>query len=192
MKNYSFNVFSEYAVNGIVGSLKELNPTKKPPIIVCIGSDLVLGDSLGPLIGTFLRQKSKNHFVYGTLNEPVTAKEVNYAKKYLKEIHPKAITIAVDAAIGQPEDVGLIKVSNKPIKPGLGVNKNLNEIGDISIMGIVATKSIKNYNLYNLTRLNLIYKMANVITNGLCDYLDLCITAQNPSTKNDYGANAII
>ena len=188
MKSYSFNTFNEYAVNGIIEALKELNPTKKPPIIVCIGSDLVLGDSLGPLVGTFLKNKNLKAYVYGTLSFPITAKEVEYARTYLKQIHPNSISIAIDAAIGEPDDIGLVRVLNKGLKPGLGVDKNLGTVGDLSIVGIVASKSVKNYNLFNLTRLNLIYKMAGTIANGIEKYINYQLNKENFSLSSPFGA----
>lgn len=178
-KNYSFSSFNDYAKDGIFQSLIENNPKNKKPIIVCIGSDLVLGDSLGPLIGTFLKNNSVKSYVYGTLNFPITSKEVEYARTYLKQMHPNSVIIAIDAAVGDPNDVGLIRVQNKGIKPGLGVDKNLNEIGDIGIIGVVAAKSIKNYNLFNLTRLNLIYKMAESISSGIAKYINYLDSQKN-------------
>ncbi len=171
MNNYTFNVFNKYSKTGIFQALTEFNPDENTPIIVCIGSDLVLGDSLGPLVGTFLRQKNVGAYVYGTLNQPITAKEVEYATKYLKILHPNSMVIAIDAAVGQTDDVGLIKIADRGIKPGLGVNKNLGVIGDVGIIGVVASKSIKNYNLFNLTRLNLIYRMADSISCAVADYV---------------------
>ena len=171
-KNFTFNTFNEYSVNGITQALISLNEKNNRPIFICIGSDLVLGDSLGPLVGTFLKSKNVQSYVYGTLNYPITAKEVEYAGKYLKQMHPDCISIAIDAAVGNADDVGLVRVLNKGLKPGLGVDKNLNEIGDISIVGIVAGKSLQNYNLFNLTRLNLIYKMAQTIASGIENYID--------------------
>ena len=87
-------------------------------------------------------------------------------------MHPNTISIAIDASIGDVDDVGIIKVINKGLKPGLGVNKKLGIIGDVSIIGIVASKSIQNYNLYNLTRLNLVYKMAEQIAEGILQFLN--------------------
>ena len=170
-KNYSFNVFNKYVTSGIVQALKECNPKNLKPIFICIGSDLVLGDSLGPLIGTFLRKRNLGTYIYGTLNAPITAKEVNYAKTYIKLMHPSSMVIAIDAAVGNSDDIGLIRVFNKGVKPGLGVDKKLGEIGDAGIIGVVAGKSLQNYNLFNLTRLNLVFKMAEVIAEGISDYV---------------------
>ncbi len=171
-KSYTFSSFSHHASTGIYQSLIELNNENKSPFFICIGSDLVLGDSLGPLVGTFLKNRNIGAYVYGTLAFPITAKEIKYARAYLNQIHPNLTSIAIDAAIGDPNDVGLIRVLNKGLKPGLGVDKNLGSIGDISIVGIVAERSQQNYNLFNLTRLNLIYKMAETIADGIEKYIN--------------------
>lgn len=185
---YTFSTFNCHASSGIYQSLIELNKDNKKPIFICIGSDLVLGDSLGPLVGTFLKSKNLNAYIYGTLSFPITAKEVEYARTYLKQIHPNSISIAIDAAIGSQNDVGLIRVLNKGLKPGLGVDKNLGSVGDLSIVGIVASKSVQNYNLFNLTRLNLIYKMAGTIADGIEKYINYQLNKENISLDKSFGA----
>ena len=141
----------------------------KQPVVVCIGSDLAIGDSLGPITGSMLKYKTQGLgvFVYGTLAAPVTAKEVKYLRTFLKETHPASQIIAVDAAVGAEGDIGLIKLTDRPLYPGAGANKKLGAIGDISIMGIVAEKSLANYGLLNTTRLNLVYTMSEIISEAL-------------------------
>lgn len=170
-ETFSFNAFNENTDSSVCGALSACNKKQKAPIIVCIGSDLVLGDSLGPLVGTMLVKKNIPAFVYGTLNAPITAKEIICAKTHLKNMHPNSFMVAIDAAVGNTEDIGLIKVTDKGLKPGLGVDKNLGVIGDCSIIGVVAGKSLQNFNLFNLTRLNLIYKMAEKIASGVEKFL---------------------
>lgn len=170
-ETYSFNSFHENTDKSVCGAIKSCNKNNKKPIIVCIGSDLVLGDSLGPLVGTMLLKKNVCAYVYGTLSAPITAKEILCAKTHLKMMHPDSFIVAIDAAVGNGDDIGLIKVSDKGLKPGLGVDKNLGVIGDCSIIGVVAGKSLQNYNLFNLTRLNLIYKMAEKIADGIENFL---------------------
>ena len=187
-KEYSFNLFSEHTSNGIFTALLDCNPQKLRPIFICIGSDLVMGDSLGPLVGTFLKEKNIRSYVYGTLNYPITAKEVEYARTYLKQMHPNSISIAIDAAVGSSDDVGLIKILNKGLKPGLGIDKNLGVVGDLSIIGVVAGKSVKHYNLFSLTRLNLIYSMAETIANGIEKYIHYLTQDQTEISTNSFGA----
>ena len=170
-ETYSFSAFHERTGESVGGAIKSCNKKGQKPIIVCIGSDLVLGDSLGPLVGTMLIKRGAPAYIYGTLNSPITAKEIACAKLHLKMLHPDSFAIAIDAAVGSSEDIGLIKVSNKGLKPGLGVDKNLGVLGDCSVIGVVAEKSTQNYNLFNLTRLNLIYKMAEKIADGVEKFL---------------------
>ena len=178
--DYSFSVFNKFAETGIITALSEILQEDKTPVILCIGSDLALGDSLGPLTGTMLQNKNTDAFIYGTLKKPVTAKEIKYINTYIKELHPNSKVIAIDAAIGEGEDIGLIKIYDKGLKPGLGADKNLCTVGDISILGIVAVKSFLNYSLLNSTRLNLIYKMSEIISAAVNSYLS-CI---NKDTNN--------
>ena len=178
---YSFNLYNNMAQAGVLMALNSfIGVQTAPPVILCIGTDLAIGDSLGPVCGTMLESKSqtKNFFLYGTLKKPVTAKETKYLNEFLKETHPNSKIIAIDAAVGTAGDIGLIKIHNKGLKPGLGVNKKLQTVGDVSIMGIVAEKSVFNYSLLNATRLNLVYKMADIISDSVSTYVSSLSTNQ--------------
>lgn len=157
------------AETGIMLALeKTLGASEAPPVILCIGSDLAVGDSLGPVTGTMLRRmKSDCGFIYGTLQNPVTAKEVKYVNAFLRKTHPTSKIIAVDAAVGEDSEVGLIKVIGGALRPGSGANKRLGKVGDVSILGIVTRKSAFSYSLINLTRLNMVYSMAETVSNAL-------------------------
>ena len=116
------------------------------PIVACVGTDATIGDSLGPFVGTMLTEKRAEAIIYGTL-------------------------LVIDAAVGKSEDVGLIKILNGAIRPGLGANKDLPEMGSVSIIGIVSEKSLANYAFLNLTRLNPVYRMARIVADGVMRYL---------------------
>ena len=168
---FSFNVYNKMAPTGIVLALTRLLRSSARPVIVCIGSDLAIGDSLGPICGTLLSKKQcTDLFIYGTLKKTITAKEIKYMNEFLHETHPGSPVIAIDAAVGDAGDIGLIKLTNTGVRPGLGANKKLGKIGDIGIMGIVAERSVFNYSLLNLTRLNLVYRMADIVAEAIGDY----------------------
>ncbi len=172
--DYSFNLYNALAPEGICLALKKmLAANNANPVILCIGSDLSVGDSLGPVTGTKLKEKLKNLncYVYGTLAKPITAHEVKYMNEFLRQTHPSSPIIAVDAAVGLAGDIGLIRLAKGAIKPGSGANKKLSKVGDISVMGIVAEHSVFNYSLFSATRLNIIYKMAEIISEGICSYI---------------------
>ena len=184
---FAFHVYNKMAADGVAmatdkllkvhynkkmkgaGTRSPQNLTEKLPVVVCIGSDLAIGDSLGPIVGSMLKFKTQGLgvFLYGTLSAPITAKEIKYMRTFLKETHRGSPVIAIDAAVGEAGDIGLIKLHDTPLLPGAGANKQLGAIGDITIMGVVAEKSVANYGLLNTTRLNLVYSMAEIISNGL-------------------------
>lgn len=85
--------------------------------------------------------------------------------------------------MGEEGDIGLVRITDAPLFPGAGANKKLGSIGDISVLGIVAEKSITNYALLNTTRLNLVYTMSEIISDGLSALLwERC--ASKKSAKN--------
>lgn len=172
--DYSFNLYNSLAPGGVCLALKKIVPTDgDAPVILCIGSDLSVGDSLGPVTGTKLKQllSGLNCYVYGTLSKPITAHEVKYMNDFLKFTHPNSPVIAVDAAVGNAGDIGLIKIAKRALKPGSGANKKLAKIGDVSIMGIIAEQSVFNYSLFSATRLNIIYKMSEIISEGIASFV---------------------
>ncbi len=172
MNQYVFNFDTPMASDGLLEGLRRLYNTRYP-VIVCVGSDLSVGDSLGPIIGSELKYKLKGKaYVYGTLESPITALEINVLIKTINKLHPKSKILVVDAAVGKSGDVGVIKLSDVGIKPGLGVNKDFNEIGDVSIIAIVAEKTEKDLGLLIGTRLNLVKKISNVIISSLCQYFN--------------------
>ena len=155
---------------GIAASLKSVFGGKKP-IICCIGTDAVIGDSLGPLVGTLLKEKLLGKtYVYGTLNMPITAKDIDKLSDYLGKIHKSSPVLAIDAALGAENEIGYIKISDTPIKPGLGVEKKLSEIGSASIIAIVEEKNSKN--MLSFVRISTVYALAQVICAGIVEYFD--------------------
>lgn len=183
--DYSFNLYNALAPQGVTLSLRNLlGVCDKPPVILCVGSDLSVGDSLGPVTGTRLKEclSGLNCYVYGTLAKPITAHEVKYMNEFLRETHPESPIIAIDAAVGIAGDIGLIKICGNGLNPGSGANKKLSKVGDVSIMGIVAEHSVFNYSLFSATRLNIIYKMANIIAEGVSAFV--LESLQNAALKN--------
>ena len=171
MREFCFHYSDNNAVANVTEGLKYFLGVKKP-VIICVGTDITIGDSLGPMIGTMLSEVKLDAFVYGKLNETVTAKDILNVKNFILKTHPRSEVLVIDAAIGNKSDVGFIKLSSSPIKPGLGVNKNLPELGSINILGIVSERSSANYSFLNLTRLSPVYSMAQTIAVGIKDYFN--------------------
>ena len=73
--------------------------------------------------------------------------------------------------MGEDSEIGLIKVSDTPLRPGSGANKRLGKVGDASILGVLAKKSAFSYTQLNLTRLNTVYMMAETVAKAIGVYL---------------------
>jgi putative sporulation protein YyaC len=120
-------------VNSLKSAISNVKKPYKKIIFACIGTDRSTGDSYGPIVGTML--KKRGYEVYGTLKSPMHAQNLEFV---LKNIDMKNnLVIAIDASLGEQEDIGKIKIKNKSVRPGAGVNKNLPKCGDIGIIGIV-------------------------------------------------------
>lgn len=143
-------------------------------IFLCVGSDKIIGDSYGPLVGEKLKRNFKNMYnnieVYGTLEDPVSA--VNLEKKveeiYKQYKHP--CIIAIDSALGAQDKIGTIFVSNSKMQCGKGTNKKMLYVGDISIKGIVGKDyKIPKYNFSCLqnTPLGEVMKLADITSDGI-------------------------
>ena len=164
MEQYSFNIFNKFAENGIFSSLNNLY-FQKTPVIICVGTDGVMGDSVGPLVGSMLKEKNLPAFIYGELFNPITAREIESVKEFVKKTHPDSKVLVIDSAVGEQEEVGAIKICDSGIKPGLGAKKDLPFLGDVSVMAVVEKKG-KVENLKNV-RLRLVYKMAMLISSAI-------------------------
>ena len=113
-----------------------------PIAVMCIGSDRSTGDSLGPLIGYKL---SKFDF------------------------HSNPYIIAIDASLGRNDHVGCITLAEGPLRPGLGVKKELPKVGSLHITGIVNAAGSKENLLLQTTRLSTVMTLADVITAGFVE-----------------------
>lgn len=163
-KPYSFSYFCNYFEECMS---KFYDESYSDIVIVCIGTDRATGDCLGPLIGYKVKDmKYQNVHVYGTLDEPVHAKNLcEYIDLFSKFDNP--FIIAIDACLGRLERIGFVNIKEGPLSPGSGVNKNLPAIGHINITGIVNVGGFMEIMILQNTRLSVVMNMANLIANGL-------------------------
>ena len=137
-------------------------------VIVCIGTDRATGDSLGPLVGYKLKNLTYDQVtLYGTLDEPVHAKNLEETLDEIVEKHKDALVIAIDACLGATQNVGCPSLGEGAIKPGAGVKKELPPVGHMHITGIVNFSSLMNMVILQNTRLSLVMKMADTIASGM-------------------------
>lgn len=148
--------------------LDKLPGCKEEILVLCIGTDRSTGDALGPLVGQrLLRSKLKGAAILGTLDYPVHASNLLDTLNMIERCHRGAPVIAIDACLGQSENVGTIAVGLGALRPGAGVNKNLPAVGDMFITGTVNVGGMMEYLVLQNTRLSLVMRMAETIAAGV-------------------------
>lgn len=143
-------------------------------VIVCIGTDRSSGDSLGPLVGTKLTERKLHHFkVYGTLENPVHALNLEETIHLIQNKYQNPFIIAIDACLGRKESVGHISYIEGPILPGAAMKKEIQPVGDAHIAGIVNIGGNFEFMVIQNTRLYTVMRMADVIARSiiLTDYV---------------------
>lgn len=149
-------------------------------VVVCVGTDRSTGDSLGPMIGTFLskRRGLKGKIdILGTLDYPVHAKNL---KERISAIDTEnSLVIAIDASLGKIENIGKIDVKKESLRPGAGVGKDLPHVGDIAITAVVNLGGCMEYIVLQNTRLSFIFQLAQKIELGLNNTLKKILAEEN-------------
>ena len=92
----------------------------RPLVFLCIGTDRATGDCLGPLLGHRLNESCYGSFyeVYGTLEDPVHAKNLQETIDRIYRCHKNPLVIAVDASLGSSSHVGYYTLGEGPLKLG--------------------------------------------------------------------------
>lgn len=150
--------------------LEEMRSKGKSEILfLCIGTDRSTGDSLGPLIGHKLKEAGVAHAgIFGTLDTPVHAMNLNEYIYEINQEHPNAVVVAVDASVGNVEHVGYVTLGRGSIRPGLGVSKDLEAVGDIFITGIVGSARNGDPLMLQSVRLSVVMRLADCICRSIC------------------------
>ncbi|WP_080871896.1 spore protease YyaC [Oceanobacillus timonensis] len=137
-------------------------------IAVFIGTDRSTGDALGPLAGTYFEaMRPKNIHICGTVHNPVHAVNLQESLYTIYKSYDKPYLIAIDACLGKSSSVGSIIAENRPLKPGLALNKQLPQVGNINMTGVVNVSGFMEHTVLQNTRLSLVMDMAQEIANVL-------------------------
>lgn len=146
-------------------------------IFLCIGTNRVIGDCFGPLVGSKLKHffsQEENIEVIGDIENIVSLKNVYSIINQIKE--QEAFVIAIDAALSCNNKIGTIIVNQNKMNIGSGINKRNLYIGDISIKGIVA-KDFKNpkhnFNALQNMPLSIIIDMAECVSTGIYNVINV-------------------
>ncbi len=107
--------------------------------------------------------------VVGTLDRPVHAMNLEQAIAMIRLRYPNHVIVAVDASVGNQNHVGCITLGKGALRPGLGVCKELQEVGDIFITGIVGGYGNHDPLMLQSVRLAVVMRMADYICDSIVE-----------------------
>ena len=134
----------------------------RPVIMLCIGSDRYTGDSLGPLVGSYLEEIGGFN-IYGSLEQPIHAGNLEETIKCIEQRYFNPVIIAVDACLGKEHEIGNIEIWEGSLEAGIAVGNRLPSIGTISIVGVVNRGGQVGYLELQTTPLSIVVKLSKII-----------------------------
>lgn len=142
-------------------------------VFLCIGTDRLIGDAFGPLVGnrlTALLSDADRLNVIGTLENNISISNINQVLENIRNTYTNPFIIAIDAALARPEQIGSIIVSEGPLSLGSSLNRRGIQVGDMNIRGIVGRNCRNaNQNLIILQNVPLsrVANMADIVSTGI-------------------------
>ena len=172
---YNVNVMNDHAKQYFGRAFGEVlrayEGTYCKAVILCVGTDRITGDSLGPLTGYKLlplfNKLASPPALYGTLETPVHALNMGDFVSDIYKKYSAPLVVVIDASLGLPRHIGRLTLKQGGIYPGSAVGKKMPAIGDISVTGVVNYYHCPEYSILQNTRLNTVMKMAEVISDGI-------------------------
>ncbi|MCM1533515.1 MAG: spore protease YyaC [Corallococcus sp.] len=139
-------------------------------VYMCIGTEKVFADSLGPRVGTLLNEAmTRPVFVYGLCDCNITAENLCRSYDFIKSMHPHSQIVVIDAGVGASEQLGKVQLCEDGILPGAATNKNLPKVGDVGIVGIVAERGMADFYTLNSSKDRLVGEVAQFIANAIIE-----------------------
>lgn len=157
-------------------NLLKNNSNNQEIVFLCIGTNRVIGDSIGPIVGTNLKKKidkNRNIKVMGDLENNICYENI---KEYIARLSfSRSFIVVIDSALSNEENIGKVFVQNKGLKYGESLYKDNSIIGNISIKAVVgknAYNKFKNFKVLRNTSINRVIDLSNIVSNGIAQVMN--------------------
>lgn len=161
-------------------------------VFLCIGTNTIVGDAFGPVVGSVLKNSlsnNRNIEILGDLTDCVTYNEVKNVVRLLGCSYKNSLIIVLDSALSKKNDIGKIFIQNRGLKYAESLKKSNSIIGNISIKAVVGedvNNSINNFKNLKNASFDDIYKMSNLVSNGIIEV----VNKKENNGKNIYKYNS--
>lgn len=153
-------------------------------VILCVGSNKIIGDCIGPMVGQMLKnilKEEKNIIIYGNMKETLNFKNARQVIENVFEIYKKPFVITIDSALGTKEMLENIIISTGWMKIGNSLGRSICYYSHINIKGVVGKKkNTLRENIETLKKVNptLVIELSETITNTLNQTIQKYIPAK--------------
>lgn len=158
-------------------------------VFLCIGTSKIIGDAIGPILGSNLKD-IENEFIhiYGTIENNL---HFNNTKNIINNINRNYINpciVSIDAALSNKNNIGDIVIGKGFIKLGKALDKNFGVYCNINIKCIVGNyydDREKNLKILNKVSIEEIIKISSIVSEGIrnvfnkLEILDIKRSVQN-------------
>ena len=151
-------------------------------VILGIGTDLILGDSIGPWVGTKLKIIENEYVqIYGELRNTLNFKNGKNIISNIYQNYRNPYLITIDAALSNNKKIGEIVLNKGYIKLGKAFDRSICFYSNININCIVGNRySTKEENIRELNKMDIkcISAMSEIISKGIENVLrkvNICV-----------------
>ena len=144
-------------------------------IFLCIGTSKIIGDAIGPIIGTKLKSSENKYMhIYGTFENNLN---FNNAKNIIEDInrnYKKPCIVSIDAALSNKNKLGDIVIESGYIKLGKALGKCLMFYSHINIKCVVGNYSDnkeKNLNILKNISIEKAFEISNIVSDGIKKFI---------------------
>ena len=152
-------------------NLFDLNNNYSNIAVLCIGTNSIIGDSVGPIVGTFLKPlENDNLKIYGDMQNTLNFENARSIINDIYRNYEKPYIITVDAALSSSKVVGDIVLSKGYIKIGKALEKSICFYSNINIKCVVGKHMrVKRDNILELSHASEkeIYNMSKIVSAGI-------------------------
>ena len=158
-------------INEMQSSLSDFKEKYSNISVLCVGTNEIIGDSIGPIIGSGIKHLENEHLqIWGTMQENF---DFSNAKVILDSIYNKwenPYIITIDAALSDKKKIGEIVVNKGFIKIGKALNKSICFYSNANINCVVGeNRKTENDNLKELKTVESerVLKLSQIVCSGM-------------------------
>lgn len=151
-------------------------------IFLCIGTNKVIGDMVGPIVGERLKNEVNNRkikkivkkeiLVYGNMKHTLNLKNADKVIQHVQNEYQKPFLITIDTALGKEDMIEKIFIGSGEIEIGKALEKGVKYQSNIYIKGVVGkygTTVEENMNTLKNADIVSIKRISNIICDGIID-----------------------